>query len=62
MVNLPATNVSNEMGGDITLRSQRNYSGRSNIILGGVHGISVDGISSDDISPGSHRVLLLNSN
>ena len=62
VVNLPATNVSNEMGGDITLRSQRKYSGRSNIILGGVHGISVVGTSSDDISLGSHRVLLLNSN
>ena len=61
VVNLPATNVSNEMGGDITLRSQRKYSGRSNIILGGVLSISIVGISSDDISPVSHRVLLLNS-
>ena len=59
---MPATNVSNEMGGDITLRCPTNYSGRSDIILGGAHGISIVGASSDDISPGSHRVLLLNSN
>ena len=26
---MPATNVSNEVGGDIALRCQRNYSGRS---------------------------------
>ena len=59
---MPATNVSNEVGGDIALRCPTNYSGRSDIILGGAHGNSMDGASSDDISPGSHRVLLLNSN
>ena len=59
---MPATNVLSEVGGDIALRCPTSYSGRSDIILGGALSISIVGISSDDISPGSHRVLLLNSN
>ena len=59
---MPATNVSSEVVGDIALRCPTNYSGRSHIILGGALGIYIVGTSSDDISPGSHRVLLLNSN
>ena len=62
VVTMPATNVLSEVGGDIAPCCPTNYSGRSDIILGGAHGNSIDGASSGEISPGSHRVLLLNSN